>query len=137
MLEDGDVDGLWRTWGSVAPHLPQPTSRDQAEIAMHIARTAAESVTLPKRHYSHRWLSERLLPSSLPSELEPPKIVDAVGISVNFRSSWMQPAATEVRGSMENAVNDCYANGDTDVLTVRAQMSEAKERTLRALFGRQ
>lgn len=135
LLEDGDVDRLWQMWGRVAPHLPQPENRDQAEITMHMARTAAESI--PERHrlYSHRWLTERMLPSQLPAAMVPPTIVETVGISVNFRSRFMKPAADEVRGAMEHAVQDCYANGDRDVLTVRKQMDEAKDRTLRALFG--
>ena len=135
LLEAGDVDGLVKAWRVVAPHLPQPKSRDQAEIVMHIARTQAASVTLQKRQYSHGWLTERQLPSGLPDELVP-TIVEAVGISVNFRSAYLKPAAGEVRGAMEAAVEDCYANGDKDPVVVQAQMAAARDRTMKALFGR-
>lgn len=135
LLEDGDVDKLWQMWGRIAPHLPQPKTRDEAEITMHMARTAAESIPETKRVYSHKWLTERRLPSQLPGKMLP-KVVEAVGISVNFRSEFMKPAALEVRGAMEHAVEDCYANGDRDPVVVQAQMQAAKNRTLRALFGR-
>lgn len=135
LLEDGDVDKLWQMWGRIAPHLPQPKSRDQAEITMHMARTAAESIPESKRVYSHHWLSERSLPSQLPQAMIPPQIAEAVGISVNFRSVYLKPAADEVRGAMEGAVEDCFANGDRDPAVVQAQMAAAKDRTMRALFG--
>lgn len=134
LLEDGDVDGLWQAWGRVAPHLPQPKSREQAEITMHIARTAAASIPESARLYSHRWLTERSLPSQLPGDMLP-RIVEAVGISVNFRSSYLQPAATEVRTAMENAVLDRFAMGDNNPLVVQAAMAEARDKTMRALFG--
>lgn len=134
LLEDGDVDGLWRAWGRVAPHLPQPKSRDEAEITMHIARTAAASIPEAARQYSHRWLTERNLPSQLPGGMLP-RIVEAVGISVNFHSSYLKPAATEIRTAMETAVLDRFAMGDNNPLVVQAAMAEARDRTMRALFG--
>ena len=135
LLEDGDVDGIMRRLAMTASHLPQPKNREQAEIMMHVARTAAETITLPKRRYSDQWLRERGLPSKLPDDLKP-TIAEAVGISVNFRSKFLAPAALEIRGAMEHAVEDCYANGDTDVATVRQQMSKARDKTMKALFGR-
>lgn len=134
LLERGDPKALRAAWKRVAPHLPQPESDAQAEIAMHHARTQATSIPMKLRHYSHAWLVERNLPSALPPE-DQPRIAEAVGISVNFRSGILAPAASEVSKAMENAVEDCYANGDRDVATVRKQMDEAKERTLHALFG--
>lgn len=135
LLEDGDVDGLRRFWAASARHLPQPSTREDAEITMHLARTAAESVTLPARRYSDQWLRERGHPSQLPDDLKP-TIAEAVGISVSFRSSVLAPAALEVRGAMEHAVEDCYANGDTAVPIVRLQMQAARDKTMKALFGR-
>ncbi len=135
LLEDGDVDGIMRHLAMTASHLPQPKNREQAEIMMHVARTAADTITLPARRYSDRWLRERGLPSKLPDDLKP-TIAEAVGISVNFRSAVLKPAALEVRGAMEHAVEDCYANGDTDVATVQRQMAEARDKTMKALVGR-
>lgn len=134
LLEDGDVDGLWRAWGRVAPHLPQPKSRDEAEITMHMARTATASIPEAHRIYSHRWLTERMLPSQLPGDMLP-KIVEAVGISVNFHSPYLKPAADEVRTAMEHAVLDRYAMDDKNPLVVQAAMVEARDKTMRALFG--
>lgn len=135
LLEDGDVDGIMRHLARTASHLPQPKNREQAEIMMHVARTAAETITMPKRHYSDRWLRERGLPSKLPDELKP-TIVEAVGISVTTTNIFLKPAVREVRLAMEHAVEDCYANGDTDVATVRTQMAAARDRTMKGLFGR-
>lgn len=135
LLEDGDVDGLWQAWGRIAPHLPQPKSREDAEVSMHMARTAARSIPEAYRVYSHRWLTERGYPSQLPGEMLP-KIVEAVGISVNFRSGLFASAATAVRCSMETAVEDCFANGDRAPEIVRKQMFAARDREMRSLFGR-
>jgi hypothetical protein len=135
LLERGDPKALRAAWKTVAPHLPQPASDEQAEIAMHHARTQAESIPMALRQYSHDWLVERNLPSALPPK-DQPRIAETVGISVNFRSSFLKPAATEVRTAMEHAVLDRYAMGDKDPAIVQAAMAEAREKTMRALFGR-
>lgn len=143
LLEAGDVDGIRAAWATLFPGLPQPESREAAEIAMHHARTGAESVATRHRFWSHRWLNERGLPSALPDRLRPsaerlyPIVREAVGISVNFRSSFMKGAEVLVRGAMENAVEHAYADGhcgDAEVITAR--MAEAKAREMKALFGR-
>lgn len=140
-LEAGDVRRVRKMWEAFQPHLPQPSAKD-AEAAMHAARTAAETVSFKARAWSHRWLSERGLPSLLPDRLRPsaereyPRVATSVGISVNFRSPWMKPAGDEVRGAMEAAVEDCYANGDTDPAIISRQMFEAKDQAMRSLFGR-
>lgn len=123
------------------PGMPQPETREQAEIVMHIARTEADSVRFSARAYSHRWLTERSLPSKLPDKLKPnaerlyPRVVEAVGVSVNFRSKYLAPAAREVQAAMNEAVEDCYANGDTEPEIVRQQMDAARNRALKSLFG--
>lgn len=140
-LETGDIAALRGLWSAVAPHLPQPANDGEAEIAMHVARTQAESVSIRKRAYSHRWLEERSLPSSLPDHLKPqvdrlyPKVVGAVGISVNFRSEFMKPAKALVERAMGDAVEDAFAEGRTDLVFVSAQMARAKAREMKALFG--
>lgn len=136
LLERGDPKALRAAWHRVAPHLPQPASDEQAEIAMHHARTLAITIPLPLRQYSHAWLVERNLPSALPEDDRPPTIAEAVGISVNFRSSYLRPAAAEVRAAMEHAVLDRFAAGDKSQIVVRAAMTEARDKTMRALFGR-
>lgn len=142
-LEDGDLRRLRGMWAQLAPHLPQPESDEQAEVIMHHARTQAKAVRFKYRAYSHRWLRERGLPSGLPDTLRPkaeriyPIEVLAIGISVNFRSAWMKPAAAEVRGAMEHAVLDAQAEGRlADSAFVSERMAEAKRRTMKALFGR-
>lgn len=135
-LEAGDVRQCRRMWSAFMPHLPQP---ENAEAAMHMARTAAATVSLKARAWSHRWLTERGLPSQLPDKLKPsaerlyPRVVEGVGISVNARSEWLKPAMVEIRHAMEDAVADCYANGDRDPLIVRPRMFEAREGALKQL----
>ena len=141
LLEEGDVTALVDSWARLAPGMPQPDTRENAEIALHLARTVSVSVEFKYRAWSHRWLTERGLPSRLPDRLRPkaerlyPVIAEGVGISVNTKSDYLLPALLEARGAMEYAVNDCYANGDTDPALVRARMREAKVKTLRALLG--
>lgn len=141
-LEAGDVRKLRRMWSAWFPHLPQPSSAEQAETVMHYARTQAETVSFKARAWSHRWLTERSLPSGLPDRLKPSaeriysRIVEGVGISVNCRNPVLKPAMVEVRKAMEDVVADCYANGDTAPELVRALMFEAREKTMHSLFGR-
>lgn len=141
LLLDGDVSGIMAAWGTFAPGMPQPESRDHAEAAMHMARTSTESLPIRPRAYSHRWLTERDLPSQLPDRLKPsaermfPVVVDAVGISVNAKNPFFKPAMLEVRGAMEAAVEDAYAEGRKEPVFVRARMNEARDLTYRKLFG--
>jgi len=103
---------------------------------MHMARTSSGTVPVGLRVYSHRWLMERGLPSHLPDDLKPkgdriyPVKVGAVGIAVGSK---YPPVATAVRGAMEYAVYDCYANGDEAPEIVKPRMLEAKTRELRGL----
>lgn len=141
LLEEGDVDGLCSAWGKLFPGMPLPETRDQAEIVMHRARTEAESVSLKARAWSHRWLTERGLPSGLPDQLRPlaermyPVIAQAVGISVNFSAGWMKPAAAQIERAMGDAVEEAFAEGQREPAFVSARMHEARVRTEKALFG--
>jgi hypothetical protein len=138
-LERGDVKHLRRIWSRVAPHLPQPASDEEAEIAMHQARTAARSVQFKHRAWSHRWLAERCHRSCLPDDLKPkaerlyPVVVSGVGIAV--KSNFPEVVA-EVRGAMSDAVEEAFADGRTEPEFVRARMQEARTRAKLALFGR-
>lgn len=142
LLEAGDVAGLRAWWAVHAPNMPQPESAGAAEIVMHRARTEAESVSFAKRAWSHAWLCERSLPSGLPDHLKPraqrlyPVVVEAVGISVNARNPYLKPAMIEVRTSMEHAVLDAYAEDRREPAFLKARMAEARDKTMRALFGR-
>lgn len=141
LLEEGDFKALRSAWMQVAPHLPQPSSDEQAEIVMHMARTSSAAVQFDKRAYSHRWLTERLLPSQLPDELKSkaerlyPVIAEGVAIMVGTDKEWLKPALVEVRGAMEDAVSHCYADGQTDPEFVKSRMFEARDKTLKQLFG--
>lgn len=140
-LESGDVKYLLKIWGIVAPHLPQPTSLDQAEIIMHRARTESESITFKSRAYSHRWLSERLLPSGLPDNLKPsaermyPKVTEGVGIAVLASKEYLKPAVIEIRKSMEDVVHEAYAEKKIDHILLRSRIQEARRKTQKILFG--
>lgn len=65
-----------------------------------------------------------------------PRIQEGVGISCSTGKEWLKPALVEVREAMEAAVEDCYANGDTDPVLVKARMDEARRNTTIKLFGR-
>lgn len=138
-LELLDVDGVRRLWAHISPHLPQPQSDAQALVMLHRARTEARSVRFKLRAYSHRWLVDNGWPSGLPDELKPkaeriyPRFVGGVGISVNTKSDWLKPAALEIRKSMENAVEDAYAEGRTEPAFVSARMAEARLYTINKL----
>lgn len=142
-LEDLDVAGVRKLWAHISPNLPAPKSDAEALTTLHMARTAAESMPLKLRAYSHRWLLDRGLPSQLPDPLKPkaerlyPRVIEAVGISVNFSSPLLKPAEALIRTSMEDAVNDVFADDPhPDPALVSARMAEARERETKALFGR-
>jgi hypothetical protein len=131
-LIDLDVVGICDLWFHVCPHLPQPKNNDEALATMHYARTQARSIPLRLRFYSHAWLCERGLPSGLPDQLKPtanrlyPHEVRAVGISVKALSEASVPRARAIEKAMSDAAMECYADGVTDVATIRGRMSEAR-----------
>ena len=141
-LEECDTKSFRSISATVSPHLPQPDNDSEALITIHMARTQSESIAFRLRAYSHRWLTDQGLPSQLPDQLKPkaeriyPKIVQAVGISVNMSSPELQPAAKLIEHAMGQAVEDCFANGDTDPVLVSLRMAEAQKAERKALFGR-
>jgi hypothetical protein len=141
-LEALDVAAMRKLWRRVSPHLAQPKDDAEALATIHHARTQSESIGLKLRAWSHRWLLERGYPSGLPDHMKPaaerlyPRVVESVGISVNFSSPILQPIAAEVRGAMEHAVQDAYASKRTEPAFLRARMQEARETTMRKLVGR-
>ncbi len=140
-LEGLDVPWMRRLWAEVIPHFEQPSSDADALMMMHHARTQAESIAFGLRAYSHAWLREHGYPSGLPDELKPraerlyPRVVTGVGISVNAKSPEFKPAALIIRRSMEDAVNECYADGVEDPTLVKKRMDEARLKTIDKLYG--
>lgn len=140
-LEQADIDGIRKLWKHVSPHLPQPKTDAEALVAVHRARTQSQSIAFKLRAYSHRWLTDQGYQSGLPDELKPraeriyPKVVDAVGISVNFRTLEFKPVAALVQGAMSDAVLESFADHVTDPVKVSARMAEAKRKTIRGLLG--
>jgi len=139
-LEAGDVTGVRRLWQHEFPHLPQPQDDGEALVVLHMARTAAASIPLKLRAYSHRWLLDHNFPSQLPDDLKPaaermyPKVVTAVGISVNAISELLRPAMVEIHKAMEDAVLEAYSDGkEGDIPHIRNRMKEARERAVKAL----
>ena len=139
-LEACDVTGVRRLWAHEFPHLPQPQDDEEALVVLHMARTAAASIPLKLRAYSHRWLLDHDFPSQLPDELKPaaermyPKVVTAVGISVNASSELLEPAMEAVRKAMQDAVLEAYADGkQDDIAHLRKRMKEARDGVLRSL----
>lgn len=140
-LVEGDVEQMMAAWREVYGHLPQPANEAEGLVIMHRARAEAECVPLAKRIYSHHWLTERGYPSGLPDHLKPkaeriyPRIVEAVGISVNFPRMFKW-AEKLVERAMCDAVEDCYADGRTDPDYVSRAMMAARERKMAELLGR-
>ena len=136
-----DVAGMRRVQDAMNPEYPSPGTDADVLAGLHSARTQLPTIPLDKRLYSHAWLTERGMPSQLPDDLKPkaarlyPHVVSAVGIMVAFGSEEMKPVALAVRGAMEDAVNEAYADGrGNDIPHVRARMQEARSRELRALI---
>lgn len=140
-LAECDVAGALRLWRHVAPELAD-LDHGQALISLHLARTQTRALEFRLRAYSHRWLTDNGFPSMLPDELRPraerlyPRVVEGVGISVNMRSPILRPAAKIIERSMADAVEDAYASGRTEPEFVRARMMEAREKSMRQLFGK-
>ncbi len=64
-----------------------------------------------------------------------PRVVEGVGISVNIMSPTLKSIAPVIQKSMEDAVQECYNDGKTDIIFIKKRMKEAKDRTIRKLFG--
>lgn len=147
ILERCDVAAFRTLNAQLFPQYPQPETAEAALVAIHRARTEAESMDFKFRAYSHGWLTERGLPSGLPDHLRPkaqrlyPVFTDCVGIALGSQSKLVKPALQLVRKPMEDAVAEMAADGvDLNhpemVPVIKAQMQDRKEREMNALFGR-
>lgn len=136
-LTDCDVSGMRALWAHVSPHLAQPGSDAEALATIHRARTETKSIPLRLRAYSHRWLTERGIPSGLPDIFKPtaermyPRVVDAVGIGVRNDRRHL-PLTSAIVSAMSDAVAECYADGRKEPEFVKMRMGEARERVLRS-----
>jgi len=135
-LYDGDIGRTRHLWAQVSPNMPQPENHDEAEVIMHQARTAADSVPMQKRIYSHAWLAERGLPSQLPDGMKPPRerkgppvIFSAALIGVGTLSSntSRREEAKAMERAMADAVGDMITSGITDRERIAKRMWEARE----------
>lgn len=136
-LVELDAEGIVKIWQRLRPDLPVPTTREAVLVALHFARTAANSVPLKLRAYSHRWLEDHGHPSQLPDRLKPqaerlyPRTESAVGIAVKSKYPVVKYA---IQTAMEQAVLEAYADGHAnDPEKVRERMLEARRREQRGL----
>lgn len=141
-LVELDVVGIRKLWAHTNPGLPQPKNDEQTLITLHMARTSTNSLALRLRAYSHSWLTERGFPSGLPDELKPkaermyPRVVNAVGVSVNFTAKELKPAAALIEKSMSESVLGLYADGEQRPDVVRKIMMEVGIKERKKLLGR-
>lgn len=113
--------------------MPQPESDEEALRAMHAARTAASSIPLRLRAYSHAWLAERGLPSLLPDELRPraERMYPVPAIAVGLGALNIRPHTPILRGVAEAAVLEAEADrklGDAGHVSRRIAEARARER---------
>lgn len=140
-LSEVDISGIRRLWHHISPNIP-PMNDDKTFVAIHMARTQTASLPISSRAFSHRWLCDNGFQSYLPDDLKPkaerlyPKIVTSVGISVNFKSAILKPAAKIIERAMCDAVEDAYAEKKTDADYLRRVMSDARDRATIKLFGK-
>ncbi len=136
-LVDCDVLGAMKLWKHISPNMPQPKNDAEALIVLHHARTQSKSVPFKLRAYSHRWLTERGVPSGLPDAMRQsaeriyPRVAEAVGIAVKPLSEANIPLASAIERAMSDAVAEAYADGKREPGFVRKRMDEARTRILR------
>lgn len=129
--------GIKAVWRHVSLHLPQPQTDREALVAIHYARTLAQSIPFKLRAYSHRYLLDNGFSSGLPDDFKPkaeriyPRIVEGVGIAVRAASEYSKLIAPVIQGAMSDAVSEAYADGLTDPAFVSQRMKEARERVLK------
>lgn len=125
-LIDGNVVRCWQLSKHVAPNMPQPKTRSQAEVIMHITRTEMNTIPEPLRLESHEWLIERALPSRLPYDLAPKREAHAVAVMVGTftNTDEARARAAELLAAQTEAVRNAQANGVTDPAEMRRIIKE-------------
>jgi hypothetical protein len=141
-MVDMNIPAFRRLMKAWHPEFVQPATDGDAEVTLHMARTASERVPFDARAYSHAWLVERNLPSQLPDALRPkaqriyPVPLYGVGVMVEPRNPLYRPAAKIIERAMCDAVMEADADGKLlDTPFVKARMDEARRRTIDKLFG--
>ncbi len=138
-LETCDVVAIRKLWQHIAPHLHQPSTDFETLATIHCARTRSEWCSFRLRAYSHSWLIDHGFPSLLPDNLKSkaerlyPRIVEGVGISINYGSNLLTVAGKMIQDEISNAVAELYADGDTDVAIVKNRIKEVREVAIRRL----
>ena len=133
-LAECDVTAIRILWKHLAPNMPSPESDADALTCIHLARTAAERIPFRLRAYSHRWLTERKLPSQLPDELKPkaermyPRVVSAVGVCVATWNNRKTDYHHAVSTALCNVVENDYADGIEDPAIIKAHMKVVHDR---------
>jgi hypothetical protein len=134
-LETLDVAGVRALWARTGAS--QPKTDREALASLHYARTCSTRVHTNKRAYSHSWLRGEGLPTGLPDNLKAkaerlyPVVKGVAGISVISKHPQI---VTEVRGAMEDVVENAYADGNEDPAYIRPRMMEARKKAIKRLF---
>lgn len=140
ILIEGDFRKLRAMWAENMPGMPQPETDEDAEIAMHQARTAAKTIPLRYRIWSHCWLGDRGLASLLPAELIPGvQVVDAytVGIAFGVLEPSLIPASKEIVKYMEHRVLDLMSGSVIpSAARLKRGLDDARGQAMRKYLGR-
>ncbi len=136
IIREIDGEAAIKLHKHIFPHLPPPANVTEAIKSLHIARTAMKTATNKERFYSHCWLRDYNLGflSQLPDVLKPsaekmyPIVARSVGIAVKSAQEG-DPMGIAVRGVMEDAVRETYADGHgDDPKIVKGRMMEMRAR---------
>lgn len=118
-LRDVDIKGIRRLWQHVSPHLPQPTSDDEALHTIHLARTKMPDLHPKLRAFSEQFCRER-----------EGRVAWGVGVSV-IATPRHKDHALEVRAAMNEAVTDSIKAGvclEHEGAEVKRRMMKAKDK---------
>ena len=129
-LADMDVGRCMDLWRAAFPNMPCPETIAEAEIAMHMARTATESLPKRARVWSFQWLEERGLPSHLPDEMKPDRPEIATGVGIAVRSLSHDPdrvaRASALQEKLAGAVEDAFLSGVRDAPRLKSMMNKIR-----------
>lgn len=133
-LVDCDIEGIRTLWNYISPNIRVPEDDADVLIQIHMARTATERIPFRFRAYSHKWLTERTIPSFLPDEMKPraermyPRIVSAVGVCVATIGNKKNDYHHAVSTALCDVVENFYADGVEDPVLIKAAMKEVHDK---------
>jgi len=135
-IREVDVGGFIKLTKHVNPDLA-PEDDWQAMFQIHLVRTGMRSMADKLRFYSHCWLRDAgfakysLLPDKLKPRAEKMYPVGAQAVGVATRTQ--TPRALAIRGTMEDAIRECQADGlDLGDRRVHKRMLEMRQRFIRS-----